>query len=141
MLSMKNLDTFLKRIDLEIRDLERQDTETAGKQSETFYDDLCLARFMKGCLEREKMFHTKESLVDITIQVRHGIAFNAAMDGATVPEDCKEYTPSEETVSAIRYSILNLESVLKQSALIKVLNPAPYTKSTITGSYHLRDTN
>jgi hypothetical protein len=138
MLNSTNLDTFIKRIDSEIRELEHQ---VDAKHSETFYDDLCLARFLKGNLERELVFPTMQTLVDITVQVRHGRAFSATMDGEPVPETCTEYVPSEATVKGLRYSIMNLESVLKQSALIKVWLHYPNRCSTIIGYWRLQDTS
>lgn len=119
MLDGDNLKSFLRRIDKAIRDLEAL-SEAQVKANATFYDDLCLARFLKGNAEREIAFPAKKTLVDISVQVKQGRAFAAAMDGEEVPVGCEQYTPTDSDLATIKYSIVNLESVLKQASMIKV---------------------
>lgn len=108
----QNLSRVIASLDKHIKDLERQE----GKY-ESYYDDLCLARFLKACAERDRVFPSSLTLSGIREQGRRGTAFHAALEGLEVADS--EFKPSDSEVLSMKYSMSNFEAVMRQSALIK----------------------
>ncbi|KND04437.1 uncharacterized protein SPPG_00166 [Spizellomyces punctatus DAOM BR117] len=103
------LSKFLDRLDIALKGLEAQlekSNSSSNNEEEvlpydTFYDDLCLARFLKGVLTRETAIPNSETLLPVT-------------------ELAKQPRPSQSTIQTLNYASRQLEFVVHHADKIKL---------------------
>ncbi|KAJ3395829.1 hypothetical protein HDU92_004842 [Lobulomyces angularis] len=118
-----NLLRTIALVDKEIKNLESQESASDGKLPyPTFYDDLCLTRFVKAVLERERVFPKSKTLIGIKEQVLQGKQFKSCLTGESLPEKFinLEQKPTDSQISTLKYSLKNFEAVINQSSEVEL---------------------
>lgn len=142
--SFERYSVMIREIDQGIRELERDEKSSASAVTNangskvpyaTYFDDLCLARYLKAICEREKGFPGHLGLIPSKPQTMQAIIFRKAMqlpngnglyyDDKPLPVSLsKEEVPMKEPtptqLQSLRVAILNFQAVKQQSVEIEL---------------------
>ena len=126
------IDSELRRLENQLEEFKKTNpTSTTPKSTSknkkdtytlpysTFYDDLVLARFLKGVCECEKVLPFAKTLDHIAKQVEAGKLYSNALVNGIYP-DVEIEGLNKTSIGNIQYCISNFDAVLVQSSMIEL---------------------
>ncbi|KAJ3354673.1 hypothetical protein HDU83_004895 [Entophlyctis luteolus] len=113
MMGKDALEVIVKEADKVITELDEKKKRTENLPYETFFDDLCLALFLKAVAEREIGYPTVRTLDEISNQVLQGQKFKSALQGSASSADL-----SQDKVNSLKNSISGFKRLIAEAKSI-----------------------